>query len=188
MGAAVTLLDGAIADFNAGGSAPENDFYYGGDSAGWIKAANSIKKKIMLNTGDYAGYSSITDYIDSAAYDFQFTWGSNEATPGFDGPANEEVLECGLPGYFVPPQLQADNQPFCAPTNSVSSPSFGYWGRDHGNDNGIPPDGFLRTLRGVYPAGGTFDDNSFTGQVAGDGLGGVGITPIMLSSWMHFLN
>ena len=238
--AAEALLDGAIADFNAGGSAPENDFYYGGDATGWIKAANSIKKKIMLNTGDYAGYTTITDYIDSAAYDFQFTWGSNEATPdtrhplyrssytstgggeymsnwlmykmlnspqgspdlrilfyfyrqvdatpGFDAPANEEVLECGLPGYFVPPQLQADNQPFCAPTNSVSSPSFGYWGRDHGNDNGIPPDGFLRTLRGVYPAGGTFDDNSFTGQVAGDGLGGVGITPIMLSSWMHFLN
>lgn len=238
-GAVHALLDSAIADFGAGASAPDNDFYYDGDATGWIKAANSIKKKMYLNTGDFGAYEAITDYIDSPAYDFQFTWGSNPATPdtrhplyrssytstgggeymsnwlmfkmlnsydgvdlrllfyfyrqtdttpGFDGPANEEVLECGLPGYFVPAQLQADNQPFCAPTNAVSSPAFGFWGRDHGNDNGIPPDGFLRTLRGVYPAGGVFDDNSFTGQVDGAGEGGVGITPIMLSSWMNFLN
>ena len=31
------------------------------------------------------------------------------------------------------------------------------------NDNGTPPDGFLRTLRGTYPAGGKFDDSSFGG-------------------------
>jgi hypothetical protein len=109
-------------------------------------------------------------------------------TPGFDSDPNEEVLECGLVGYYIPPQLRGDDTPFCAPTNSASKPAGGYWGRDHGNDNGIPPDGFLRTLRGVYPAGGTFDDRSFEGQVLGDGLGGEGITPVMLSSWMHFMN
>jgi len=238
--AALLLLDGAIANFNTGGPAPVNDFYYGGDTDKWIKAAYSIKKKALLNTGDFGAYSGITDYIKTSADDFQFKWGTNQSTPdtrhpiyrynytstgggeymsnwmmynmlnghgnttdpriryyyyrqvsqtpGFDSAANEEVLECGISGYYVPPQLRGNDTPFCAPTNAGSKPSSGYWGRDHGNDNGTPPDGFLRTLRGVYPAGGVFDDRSFEGQVAGAGKAGAGITPILLSSWMHFMN
>ena len=238
--AAIALLDSAVADFNTGGPAPVNDFFYGGNLSKWKKAANSIKKKALLNTGDLSGYNGITDYISDAADDFQFDWGTSQATPdtrhplyrsnytstggneyqsnwmmfnmlnghanntdprikyyyyrqvsetpGFDSAANEEVLECGLSGYYVPPQLRGDDTPFCAPTNSASKPAGGLWGRDHGNDNGTPPDGFLRTLRGVYPAGGVFDDRSFEGQVAGAGQAGAGITPIMLSSWMHFMN
>ena len=238
---AIALLDSAIADFNAGALAgSSNDFYYGGNSSKWIKAANSIKKKALLNTGDLAGYNAISDYISTAADDFEFQWGTNQATPdtrhplyrqnytntgggeyqsnwivfnmlnghagntdprlpyyyyrqvsetpGFDSAENEEVLECGLTGYYVPPQLRGDETPFCAPTNSASKPAGGYWGRDHGNDNGTPPDGFLRTLRGSYPAGGKYDDRSFEGQILGAGEKGAGITPVMLSSWMHFMN
>ena len=98
-------------------------------------------------------------------------------TPGIAGaPANEEVLECGLqnaPAHYA-------GYVFCA------NPQ-GWWGRDHGNDNGIPPDGFLRTLAGVYPAGGKLDDWSYGGQQNGDGNGGKGITPILLASWQDFL-
>jgi len=98
-------------------------------------------------------------------------------TPGIAGaPANEEVLECGLqnaPAHYA-------GYVFCA------NPQ-GWWGRDHGNDNGIPPDGFLRTLAGVYPAGGKLDDWSYGGQQNGDGNGGNGITPILLASWQDFL-
>jgi hypothetical protein len=98
-------------------------------------------------------------------------------TPGIAGaPANEEVLECGLqnaPAHYA-------GYVFCA------NPQ-GWWGRDHGNDNGIPPDGFLRTLAGVYPAGGKLDDWSYGGQQNGDGNGGRGITPILLASWQDFL-
>ena len=238
--AAISTLDSAVADFNSGGPVPSNDYYYGGNADKWIKAANSIKKKALLNLGDFVGYNAITNFISTPEDDFEFTWGRNPATPdtrhplyrsnytstgggeymsnwlmfnminghagnsdprinyyfyrqvdntpGFDSAADEEVLECGLPGYYVPPQLRGDNSPFCAPTNSVSKPANGYWGRDHGNDNGIPPDGFKRTLRGVYPVGGAFDDSSFAGKVDGDGFGGAGITPIMLSSWMHYMN
>jgi hypothetical protein len=64
----------------------------------------------------------------------------------------------------------------------------GYWGRDHGNDEGIPPDGFERTLAGIFPAGGAYDDLSFGGLGAGDGQAGAGITPIVANSWMHFMN
>ena len=238
--AAIALLDSAIADFNAGGPKPAIDFFYNGNASKWIKAANSIKKKAYLNTGDFGAYNGITNYISEPADDFQFAWGTSPATPdtrhplyrsnyrptggseymsnwlmftmlngwgnntdprmsyyfyrqvsstpGFDGPADEEVLECGLPGYYIPPQLRGDDTPFCAPTNASSKPAGGYWGRDHGNDNGIPPDTFKRTLRGVYPAGGLYDSRTFKPQVNGAGQAGAGITPIMLSSWMHYMN
>ena len=237
---AILLLDSAVADFNTSGPVPSDDFFYNGSRLKWIKAANSIKKKALLNLGDFSAYNAVTNYISNPADDFQFSWGTSPATPdtrhplyrsnytstgggeymsnwimfkmlnghagntdprinyyfyrqvpntpGFDSDANEEVLECGLPGYYVPPQYRNDNTPFCAPTNSANNPSSGYWGRDHGNDNGIPPDGFLRTLRGVYPVGGAYDDESFLGLIDGSGAGGAGITPIMLSSWMHFMN
>lgn len=63
----------------------------------------------------------------------------------------------------------------------------GYWGRDHGNNEGIPPDGLRRTVNGVYPAGGKFDGDEFSGVVVGDGGGGAGILPIMLASYTDFM-
>jgi len=65
----------------------------------------------------------------------------------------------------------------------------GYWGRDHMNNEGIPPDGFLRTVYGLYPAGGKFDDNSFisTQNNGIDGALGAGIQPFMLSSYVDFM-
>ncbi|MBT30280.1 MAG: SusD/RagB family nutrient-binding outer membrane lipoprotein [Thalassobius sp.] len=65
----------------------------------------------------------------------------------------------------------------------------GYLGRDHLNSEGIPPDGELRTLYGLYPAGGLFDENSFTSQQNSgtSGAKGQGIWPIMLASYADFL-
>jgi Starch-binding associating with outer membrane/Susd and RagB outer membrane lipoprotein len=68
---------------------------------------------------------------------------------------------------------------------------LGYWGRDHGNNEGIPPDGGLRSTWGVYPAAGEFDDgqNAPVGTGVGylGGAGGAGINPIWLSSYTNFL-
>ncbi len=238
--AAITLLDDAIANFNATATAdPALDFYYDGDWAQWIKAANTLKMKAYIATrlvdgSAVANFNAIVasgNYISSNADDFQFRWGTNEIqpdtrhprysasytttggtdymsnwlmdtmrgeypdlwldwdprifyyfyrqvseTPGIDGPADEEVLECGL---YSPPAHYAGFV-YCG------NP-YGWWGRDHGNDNGIPPDGFLRTLSGVYPAGGAMDDWSFSSKVNGDGNGGNGVTPIMLASWTDFM-
>ncbi|MDA0330727.1 MAG: SusD/RagB family nutrient-binding outer membrane lipoprotein [Bacteroidetes bacterium] len=72
-------------------------------------------------------------------------------------------------------------------TPSLST-SNGYWGRDHGDDDGIPPDGGLRTAPGLYPIGGQFDDGSFTATSGNQmGLKGAGIQPILLSSYTHFM-
>ena len=63
----------------------------------------------------------------------------------------------------------------------------GYWGRDHGDPEGIPPDSFQKTSSGVYPIGGSFDDDRFTSVSVGAGAGGAGIVPIMLASWTEFM-
>jgi len=99
--------------------------------------------------------------------------------PGQDGtPPNEETTQCSLrpaPAHYV-----AGGFTFCGLPN-------GYWGRDHGDDDGIPPDGFLRTVVGVYPAAGLFDDDRFSDVGLGLGGGGAGVTPIMLASTVDFM-
>ena len=67
--------------------------------------------------------------------------------------------------------------------------SDGYFGRDHLNNEGIPPDGPVRTVYGMYPIGGQYDDNSF-GSVQQEGTTGAlgqGIQPLMLASFVDFL-
>ena len=63
-----------------------------------------------------------------------------------------------------------------------------YWGRDHGDDEGIPNDGIRRSTWGIYPGGGAFDNNQFvkTNSTSIVTLDGEGINPIFLSSFTHF--
>ena len=100
-----------------------------------------------------------------------------DATPGADAPADEETLSCSL---VIPPQHFIDGgYTYCSVPN-------GYWGRTHGNDEGTPPDNFLRTAVGVYPAGGRFDDDQFTNVGLALGGAGAGIEPIILASYVDF--
>jgi hypothetical protein len=70
---------------------------------------------------------------------------------------------------------------FCYPTNS------GYWGRDHVDPQGIPPDGLLRTAWGAYPVGGRFDNNAGAGVAAAQGMRGAGFAPVMMRSYVQFM-
>ena len=67
----------------------------------------------------------------------------------------------------------------------------GYWGRDHGNNEGTGPDNLLKTTWGLYPAGGEFDadQNKSVGQASTrvQGAKGAGQAPIFLSSYTNFL-
>jgi hypothetical protein len=63
----------------------------------------------------------------------------------------------------------------------------GFLGRDHGNDDGINPDGKAITCVGVYPFGGRVDLNNGNPNYEvlardGQGANGAGIEPI----WMHW--
>ncbi|WP_103071005.1 SusD/RagB family nutrient-binding outer membrane lipoprotein [Aquimarina sediminis] len=93
--------------------------------------------------------------------------------------ANTQTKPCVVESK--PAHYSADD-PFC---NSVGD---GYWGRDNLDQDGIPPDQAFRTLFGVYPVGGPFDDgsgNNITNR--NTGLIGAGSSMIMLSSYVQFM-
>lgn len=93
-------------------------------------------------------------------------------------PTDVNQLRCitnQKPGHY------GENDVYCLPT------TVGYWGRDHLNNEGIPPDGLLRTAWGIYPAGGLFDDDAGRGVSLGAGAGGAGIHPIMMRSFVDFM-
>jgi hypothetical protein len=94
---------------------------------------------------------------------------------------NPDEQECIT--QLPPPQYLVGQFPYCNPEGNK-----GYWGRDHLDPDGIPPDGLKRTAYGVFPAGGRFDNNSAT-PVNNPALGarGAGIHPIMLSAYVDFM-
>jgi hypothetical protein len=143
-----------------------------------------------------------SNYTDNGASDFQSNWLMNRLmvgrggvrdprinyliyrqqgdTPGIDGPVDETLLQCAVPGFFIEPHRIAYGI-YCGLPE-------GYWGRDHGDDSGINPDQSRRAITGIYPSGGTYDSGEFVPQYLDDGAGGAGITPIILSSWMNFFD
>lgn len=87
------------------------------------------------------------------------------------------------PGQFDHVLAVDPNLPYCIASDQ------GYFGRDHGNGQGIPPDGPIRVEYGVYPGGGNFDDDSFsfTQNDGVDGGLGAGINPIWQASFTDFV-
>ncbi len=79
------------------------------------------------------------------------------------------------------PNHYSANDVFCLPS------PVGYWGRDHLSNEGIPPDGLLRTAWGIYPAGGLYDNDAARPVTLGAGAGGAGIHPIMMNSFVDFM-
>lgn len=69
----------------------------------------------------------------------------------------------------------------------------GFYGRDHGDASGTPPDGQVITCAGVYPAGGrpdvtsTANDSYFQVTKEGQGANGAGIEPIFMTSFNDFM-
>lgn len=103
---------------------------------------------------------------------------------------DQNVYSChfsNLPDQASKPDWYDDvdpRLPYC-----VAYPGDGYLGRDHLNNEGIPPDGNLRTVYGLYPFGGQFDDSTFEDQQQQGTTGalGQGIWPMMLSTYVDFL-
>ena len=104
---------------------------------------------------------------------------------------NPNVFDCIFTAVpdpdFLPEHYEAvsEDMPYC-----LGSYDQGYFGRDHMNGSGIPPDGNIRTVAGLYPGGGKFDNGSDNGDIqnAGtDGALGGGIAPLWQASWTHFI-
>ncbi|MEN1785311.1 MAG: SusD/RagB family nutrient-binding outer membrane lipoprotein [Bacteroidota bacterium] len=244
--AADQLLVAAIDNFNREESTlPTNDLYYDGDESKWIKAANTMRLRLavqsrLVNSGASADIINslvasgnlILEYED----DLQFQWGTNNAAPdsrhpyfdanydgqgpsadfytsnyfmnlmanqynnidpriryyfyrqqsdysGADVITKECVTEITIPGWW------SSFDVYCLVPN-VNGYN-GLWGRNHLDDDGIPPDDAFRTLHGTYPIGGPFDAEDFR-NVSGsaaltEGLAGAGISPILLASNTNFL-
>jgi hypothetical protein len=90
---------------------------------------------------------------------------------------NENSMSCA---FAAPPAHYPAGMPYCILIN-------GYWGRDHGDGSGIPPDGNLRTTVGLYPAGGDFDRNQGTRVSLNRGGQGAGVHPIWQNAFTDFL-
>jgi hypothetical protein len=115
---------------------------------------------------------NLMDTTDDPRIRFYF-YRQTSAVPGQEIPADEQTLVCSL--QAPPAHYASGGYAYCTLPN-------GYWGRDHGDDEGIPPDGLLRTTWGVYPMGGKFDDSSFSAINASAGASGRGVT-ILLSAF-----
>ena len=89
------------------------------------------------------------------------------------------------------PDHYTNDMPFCLATLDNTDPisSAGYWGRDHGNGDGTPPDGDKITNYGIYPAGGVVDMDQGVTQKFNNtrGAKGLGIAPFMMDSYVSFM-
>jgi Starch-binding associating with outer membrane/Susd and RagB outer membrane lipoprotein len=113
-------------------------------------------------------------------------------------PSSSVIDEFNLPGRIRPEHYDFDKyQSFFDGGNAcfglsnwvsgIDPASSGYWGRDHGNADGIPPDNELRTVTGLYPIGGAIGDPSIVQTDGTKGALGRGVMPIILSSYVKFL-
>lgn len=97
------------------------------------------------------------------------------------------------PEHYNQPSLVSFYEPSVRIPYTVSNwtggsiPTGGYWGRDHGNNSGIPQDSDKRSVAGMYPIGGAYGSATSV-QTGGDkGALGAGIMPFVLSSYVHFM-
>lgn len=165
----------------------ENNFLQTGDDFIW-RYGVSLQDPVSVNplyTGQYPGGGG--DYQSVF-----FMWHLTEAK-GFDDPRAKYYFyrqravnptsgsEARCVEEFKPNHYPVD-MVWCMPGTR------GYWGRDHLDPQGIPPDGLARTLYGLYPAGASFDnDMPAPMSAANRGNNGAGIEPIMLAAYADFM-
>lgn len=183
---AITAFEGLVADGNYIQTAGENFVF------NWGSNIDNPNSRHPLYNGAYgpggtSGYrSNWLMNVMKNEYDvadprmrYYFYRQVSDVLANVDPEAGAELRCTQEP---IPPHYENINAVFC-----VIPDDNGYWGRDHGDDSGLPPDSFLQTAWGLYPAGGRFDDNSFE-EIDGNNYGaeGNGITPILLSSTVDF--
>lgn len=144
-------------NYNAAGSA--------GDYIGtWFMYALAEEKGLFSNTESRNQSDPRTRY-----YLYRQRVNFNEADE-----TSASCLASAAPAHYPA------GMPYCL----ISAP--GFWGRDHGDNSGIPPDANRRTTWGIYPAGGDFDANQGTTVTLVRGGRGAGIHPIWQAAFTSF--
>lgn len=164
------LIDAENKDFqfSYNSSDQKNPFYIQGYGSDWPRSYMSNSLFDVLNAGD-ANIPFVEDGI---------------ADPRLRYYLYRQIYREPIEPHFVLlPCTRATNiqYDYCHVGNS-------YWGRDHSNSEGIPPDSDFRATYGLYPMGGTFDRDLFVRtNVVVEGLEGAGIFPIHMSFFTQFM-
>ncbi|WP_046745109.1 SusD/RagB family nutrient-binding outer membrane lipoprotein [Kordia zhangzhouensis] len=149
-----------------------------------------VEEYLAANTGEYIpNYLMWALAVEKGTEDPRlryYVYRQVNSFPTDEATLNNEI-DCWndpRPATYAPiDAMQAIPLPFC----SLFGRADGYWGRDHAENDGIPPDNTKRSTFGVYPVGGRFDDNDADGIDDNDGLQGAGIWPIMMDSFVYFM-
>jgi len=207
----------AEVDLNAGTPAPATDLYYKGDREKWLRLANSLQLKMLVNTGNQERIDTLIaedNFIDSKEDDFQFNY-SSQIDPLSQHPDFSDGYISGGQGTYMgnsfmnlllngktmqDPRIryyifrQSSSDPTSEILRCVGDPLFdfcylgnSYYGRDHGDVRPGSSDRELRAIYGLYPVGGAFDEDEPSFGVDAPNQQGVGILPILLSSFVDFL-
>jgi hypothetical protein len=183
-------LDGAISDLNAATFSPLNDLYYDGDSDKWVKLANSLKLKMLLNLEDTAGINTLIaegNLITDSSDDFQFNYGTqtnpSSIHPNFGNNyindlsgsyvsnsflnvlLNSKSVRDPRLRYYIFRQASIDPPSTVLPCQGNTQFDFcylgdAYFGRDHGDLRPFSSDFQFRCILGLYPVGGAFDSDN----------------------------
>ena len=199
------LMDVMVGDINEWYGAPVGYPGIGNEEDGAVQRAvqsDDPRRRYYFYRQQWItpGQAGMLYAFDAGPYVWPLSWGGNA-----EDTANGETLQCSLQLQPFHLDFTEDGADEYGMVGRWCAGHLGYWGRHHGNDEGTPPDNFTRTAVGVYPAGGSFDnqpdvpnyDNygSLSGTNAGikgavwqgNGGGGAGIWPIYLSSYVHFM-
>lgn len=174
-----SAINALISSGNLPSAAGEDFIFRYGTSVADPSARHPLSSQLGAGGGNYQGV--------------WYMWNLTEDKP-FDDPRvryymyrqvlvnTQDPDELRCISEIPPAHYLVGGWPFCNPGER------GYWGRDHLNAEGIPPDGLRKTMFGLYPGGGRFDDNSaqtYTNPNAGNS--GAGIAPIMLTAFVDFM-
>ncbi len=181
---ALSEMNSLIADGDLINSASEdfNVFYGSNSSAPDIRHQQFINNYENTPSGEYMsmyfmnllvnGFDDVDPRTRYYFYRQVNEYPASDAQGIFDFPCLAE----GYPTHYTP-----GVDPFC------TSIGDGYWGRIHFDAQGLPSDSDKITTWGTYPIGGKFDDDSFSAVGRTSGMGGAGIQPIIMSSYVYFM-
>ncbi|WP_421920292.1 SusD/RagB family nutrient-binding outer membrane lipoprotein [Marinifilum sp.] len=195
-----TLIDEAILDLGKTNtiSLSEVDFIYGGNVAAWIRMGNTLKLKMYLQLRHVdtarakAGIEQLvaaeqsapgTVLITSASQDFNFYYGTSTApenrNPGFK--ADYVTKGEAYVNTFFYTFMTDNNDPRVPYYFFLQGDDFE--GRVEGDPAPTGNDAGTRSVQGIYPCGGKYDDGS-GGSVSGSSADGDGEFR-MLTSFMN---